>query len=420
VYARGRVQTVIFVPDAGAWRRAGSPGGLSLLERQIRQLRALGLPAPLLLVPQGAGDPALPDELATCPCVRVPDDVGEAPAALAAAADALPAVFLFLAADRLVDARVLRTLAIASGTVFACGDDGAPHPVGRTTIEDVRRHGVALPAAAARLSLGSLDPYVPELRGVATPYLMRVHTPEERRRAWGILLDHVQKRALDLPGEFFDTPFENWLVRRLAPTAVTPNQITVATLILAAGVGMLFLHGWLRLGVVLALVVGVLDGVDGKLARLKFQTSRLGELEHVGDFLYENFWYLAIAAHLRTATGSDGLWWTGVLLVALDLADNLLYQVARARTGRMLDELSSFDRRFRRVAGRRNVYVMMFVVGFFTGHGAGALLAAATWAACTVVVHAVRAFGAAADAGGPVGAQGSDGDPAGAGRAADR
>jgi hypothetical protein len=56
----------------------------------------------------------------------------------------------------------------------------------------------------------------------------------------------------------------------------------------------------------------------------------------------------------------------------------------------MLDELTPFDRRFRAVAGRRNVYVWFFVVGFWSGHAATAFLAATAWAGVTVLVHAAR------------------------------
>src|SRR6185436_13834344 len=181
-----------------------------------------------------------------------------------------------------------------------------------------------------------LDRYVPELRGDATPYAAPVHDAAERAAAWSLLLDGVQKRTLDLPGQYFDTPFENALVRRLAPTRVTPNQITVLTTVVAGITGVVFLHGWLRLGLVLALTVGVLDGVDGKLARLKLATSRLGALEHVTDFFYENFWYLALAAHFATVHGVR-LWHAGIVLVACDLLDNLVYVAVSARTGRMLD-----------------------------------------------------------------------------------
>jgi Phosphatidylglycerophosphate synthase len=41
-------------------------------------------------------------------------------------------------------------------------------------------------------------------------------------------------------------------------------------------------------GIGLALIVGVLDGLDGKLARLKLETSKAGKLEHLFDALFEN------------------------------------------------------------------------------------------------------------------------------------
>ena len=390
------MRSVIFVPSAAAWDARSGPGGLSLLERQWRQLRALGLDPPVLLLATAESPPLAPERVPAA-VVRVPG-AADVLAALSAARAALPAEFVFLTADRLVDLRVLRALAAGAGPRLACGADGRPEGVGRARTADLESGG-ARAAPADRLTLDALDPYVPELRGRAAPYLFAVRTAAERAWAWRVLLDHAQKRTLDLPGQYFDSPFENALVRALAPTPVTPNQITVATLVLALAVGLLFLGGWLRAGVLLALVVGILDGVDGKLARIKLATSRLGELEHVGDFLYENFWYLALGVHLRAATGAAAYWWTAVLLVACDLADSLLYALVRRRTGRMLDEIAPFDRAFRRVAGRRNVYVWILVAGFFTGHAAGALVAAALWAACTVAVHAVRALAAPAAAG---------------------
>jgi phosphatidylglycerophosphate synthase len=384
------VRTVIFVPEPAAWHRDGTPGGLSLLERQVRQLRALDLGAPLLVLPGNDAAPALPPGLETAGVVRVPAGTADTLAALAGAADALPPSFVFLAADRLVDSRVLAALARAGETVLVCGDGGEVEPVGRARAADVRRHGAALAARAGRLPLAGLDPYVAELRGAVRPYVLRPRSATEREAAWGVLLDRVQKRTLDLPGQYLDTPLENLLVRRLAPTRVTPNQVTLATLLVAVAVGFLFLHGWLRAGVVLALLVGVLDGVDGKLARLKLATSRLGELEHVGDFFYENFWYLALAAHLSAATGLATLWHAGLVLVGCDLADNLLYLAARRRTGRLLDELTPFDAAFRRVAGRRNVYVVLLLIGILAGRPSDAFLVATAWAALTACVHAVR------------------------------
>ena len=385
----GEAAVVLFVPHPGTWSRAGTPGGLSLLERQLKQLVKLGCESALLLVPGADPVPTLPAGCGRTSVVRVPASTRDLASALSAT-DRLPTAFITAAADQLVDPRVWAALRDRSNSTFASVDGVSPVPVGWVRASDVARSGTRVVEDAERLALGSLDPYSPELRGDAELYVIGATTPTERRKAWHVLLDHVQKRALDLPGQYFDTPFENFLVRRFAPTEVTPNQITLFTLVLAAGVACLFHGGWLRVGVLLALVVGVLDGVDGKLARLKIATSKLGELEHVGDFFYENSWYLSLASFLARSGERPGLWYAGWVLVACDLADSLLYLVLQRHTGRMLDELTSFDRRFRAVAGRRNVYVAIFVVGFFAGHAPTAFVCAVAWALATVVVHATR------------------------------
>ncbi len=363
-----------------------------------------------------AGDP-LPDLATTGACGRVivvPRETRDAFAALDAAAADLPPEFVFLAADRILDGRVLRALRDASGTMVVTINGGAPEPIGRATIAEVRA-GAA--RRARRLEVGALDPYVPELRGEVRPFVIAVRSAADRAAAWRLLLDGVQKRTLDLPGRYFDTPFENALVRLLAPTRVTPNQITAVTTVVAGVTGVLFLHGWLRVGLALALLVGILDGVDGKLARLKLATSRMGTLEHVTDFFYENFWYLALATYLSEAGGGIGLWHAGLVLSACDFLDNLVYLGVRLRTGRMLDELSPFDRRFRAVAGRRNVYVMIFAAGFLSAHATGAFVAASCWAAITVAVHAARLVATwrePVDEAPPLGFQVSEAEPASA------
>jgi phosphatidylglycerophosphate synthase len=217
-----------------------------------------------------------------------------------------------------------------------------------------------------------------------------VTTPEEARMATRALIRAAQKRALDLPALLFHPIFENRLVFWLCHTRITPNQITVGTGILGASIACLFLHGWLRLGITLASVVGILDGVDGKLARTKLQTSRLGELEHVLDFFMEHAWYLTITIFLVTSTNEAQWWWVGGGLMASDFLDNMLYYAGHVWFGQQLDELGSFDRNFRLIAGRRNIYVWMWLLGFWAGVPAQAFAAALVWAIVTIGVHGVR------------------------------
>jgi len=77
--------------------------------------------------------------------------------------------------------------------------------------------------------------------------------------------------------------------------SITPNRMSVITSLVAYVVSGLFLLGWLWPAVLLTFEVYVLDGEDGKLARAKARVSRLGQLEHSFDLLYEQSWYIAYA-----------------------------------------------------------------------------------------------------------------------------
>jgi phosphatidylglycerophosphate synthase len=172
---------------------------------------------------------------------------------------------------------------------------------------------------------------------------------------------------------------------------VTPNQVTVATGVFGFAVAALFGFGWLRLGVLLAIFVEVLDGVDGKLARIKHMTSRAGELEHVLDFFYENSWYVALGLFLSTS----GVRWAlpaALSMVAFDLVDNLVNMAFSRFRGRNLAEASTFLSRFRLVSGRRNIYTWIFLPGFMAGRPELSFAAAAAWAGVTAAVHTVSAL----------------------------
>src|SRR5207247_8162366 len=88
----------------------------------------------------------------------------------------------------------------------------------------------------------------------------------------------------DIPA-WFHAPIETFLVSRLCKTPITPNQLTLFCNVVAWTVTILLATGHLAWGLGLALIVGVLDGLDGKLARLKLETSKAGKLEHFFDVL---------------------------------------------------------------------------------------------------------------------------------------
>jgi len=389
------IPTVILFSDVPA---AQEPvGGISLATRHIKELYKRGvrtfylcgitaLPLALqqarlpndtvLHVVSPAGD-TLPHQL--CKILSIPGDV------------------LFVRGDCLVDPRLFTALLTST----------APHwlPLPQAT-------AATLPAAARLshaqlitwatagleqwlqgspiLKLETVDDYSSAHRGPVPFYVLAVTTPEEVEVATHTLIRAAQKRALDLPALLLDPVFEDRLVFWLCNTRITPNQVTVFTGILGAGIALLFLHGWLRLGILLAYAVEVLDGVDGKLARVKLQTSRLGELEHVLDFFMEHAWYLTITIFFVASTNEWQWYWVGGGVMVSDVLDNLLYYVGHVFLGQQLDELGTFERGFRLIAGRRNIYAWMFLFGFWAGLPTQVFVAALVWAIVTVGVHGAR------------------------------
>ena len=89
-------------------------------------------------------------------------------------------------------------------------------------------------------------------------------------------------------------------------TPVTANQVSVVVVAIALGITALLAVGNLVLGALLMPLVNVLDGVDGRLARVKGTASNLGQLEHAFDLLYEHAWYVTFAWGASLSSGRRG------------------------------------------------------------------------------------------------------------------
>jgi phosphatidylglycerophosphate synthase len=382
-----RLQAVVICPDATA-NPLRSVGGITLLERLLRQLSELEtVESILVLKPAELSLPA--------PSTRVRKHVSYHDASGANAWEMMRDArahlhdrFIVVAADLLVDERLLAWLSVQTADVMLSSSRGAqPETAAR-----LRRESLDAPSAeAARIKVvaaDSLPAYWESMHGEVPIHLRRIASERDAEDGWRILLDYIQRRTLELPARYFDPFFENLIVRRLAPTAITANQVTLITTVLGFAVAGLYLTGWLRLGVLLAIFVEVLDGVDGKLARITRTTSKAGEYEHILDFFYENSWWLALGRFL-SRHGSPSAWTAAILMVAFDLTDNIVYSIADVKWHRSVDNATPFLSRFRLIAGRRNIYTWIFLPGFFLGAPAFSFYLAVAWAGVTAAIHAV-------------------------------
>jgi phosphatidylglycerophosphate synthase len=233
--------------------------------------------------------------------------------------------------------------------------------------------------------------YVRSMRRNVRPVFFPAPLPEHRVLAERLLQDATQKHVLDFPA-IIHAPIENWLVLRLCRTSVTPNQVTLTGAMLGGCVTLLYVFGYLWAGALLALVFGVLDGLDGKLARLTEQTSRLGKREHVLDYFIEMSWWAALAHYFQVSGQVRHAYVFLLIFFGADSLERLARWSAALRLGRKLDDASRFDRLMRYVAGRRNIYTWLFAFCLLIGMPANGFVLLCCWGIASSAIHIFRAI----------------------------
>jgi 1L-myo-inositol 1-phosphate cytidylyltransferase / CDP-L-myo-inositol myo-inositolphosphotransferase len=347
-------------------------GGISILERQARQLRRAGVTRlvavnvpPLTEVPEGVETASLAqlsshvaaeDRVVTIGPGLLIDEraiaavlAADTPAMLVCDAAAVGAVSI----ERIDSRHVAAGVMTLSGSVVRA----QAARLGEWDLASTLIRAVAANPAAARVDFLALPTYAPARRRDAPQIWAQPQSPEEARSAGESLILAAQKGCLDWPARFLHPWPENLLVRLLAPTSVTPNMVTIVTGLIGVAAGVAFALGWLWTGLILALITGPLDGVDGKLARTRCEFSKWGDLEHLVDKVLEYAWYLCIAWHFSSVRGSALPWAIAALIILPAIAEAVQGEFFRRMTGIQLDDAGDVERRIRLFAGRRNTFL---------------------------------------------------------------
>lgn len=220
-----------------------------------------------------------------------------------------------------------------------------------------------------------------------------VDTKQDFDRAKRLIVEDSQKKrgASDFVAHYFNRPIENAILYYISDWLfITPNRLTIATNILAWFIAYLFFSGHLGLGALLTFVVGVVDGLDGKLARIRWCSTKLGLMEHPFDMLYEFSWLVALGLFLSQ---SEGLLPLGLVAGSISLIAfyRFCYDQFSRATGVSLDVYGRFERSFRRVAGRRNIYNVYILIGVLLGIPLYSLVGILLHSSLTATVYAYRA-----------------------------
>ena len=246
--------------------------------------------------------------------------------------------------------------------------------------------------------LRDIDPYIVDLRRSLPPWWLAVDSDLKIRRAEALLTDAAQKGTLDFPAEFIHPPLENLLTKWISASTVTPNQVTTLSVLLAfLTTGLLAAGqmgtGYLAAGLVIAFIVGVLDGVDGKLARVTVRCTRFGDrYEHILDVVWELTWYWALGWMLSAGGEAVGPFVLATVITLFYLFDKAATGMFKSRQGIELFDYAPVDRFFRRIGARRNTNVLLMLAGMAVGMLEEAFTCVAIWTVITAAFHWTRAI----------------------------
>ena len=248
----------------------------------------------------------------------------------------------------------------------------------------------------SQLDIGAISSYNHSIRRHRPSKWMRIKDDSDLGLAQEWIIDSAQKGSLDLPAKVLHAPIENHIVSRLCETSITPNQLTLVTNIAAWIVTWGILSGFIWLALIGAALVGIMDGVDGKLARVKIMTSKVGKLEHAFDMLFEYSWWLSLGWVLGHANPNSAAFMAGIGLIILSFTDMLVgivfwFMLGRTHN-RTIDNYTPFELSVRKISGRRNIYIwLLLLCGPFIGLEA-ALWVCVWWGIVTIFVRGGRAL----------------------------
>jgi phosphatidylglycerophosphate synthase len=251
------------------------------------------------------------------------------------------------------------SLVIAPAAILAEGDwlerlaSARIEPAGWGTIPNriVMLPAASVPDAADALDQGSAarglrevetrlaSRFGPPARILAAIDPMIVETPADVEAAERRLLKSVVKGTDGFMARHVERPISLQISRRLAGTAITPNQMSLISVAVGMCGGPFFLSSrplMQTIGALLFLAHSILDGCDGELARLKFQQSRWGGvLDFWGDNVVHTIIFGCMGVGWSLAAGAIWPLWlgAGAVLGTLGSAGFVYWRLIRSKDG---------------------------------------------------------------------------------------
>jgi len=234
--------------------------------------------------------------------------------------------------------------------------------------------------------------YISSMRKEIKAFWMDIDTKKDLSKVKKLLIENACKGRNDLLATYVNKPIENSIVSRLANTRITPNQVTILTNIVAYASTFLFLQGYLLFASILTFIVSFMDGVDGKLSRVKIASSNIGKMEHAFDFLFEHSWYIALAIYLSKTYGISAVLLSTFILMLDSFSHYCGQAFGNGIKERPLADHGRIEQLFRKFDGRKNSYIIFILIGVLLNMPFYSMIIITFWSFISAGFYCLRAM----------------------------
>jgi phosphatidylglycerophosphate synthase len=188
------------------------------------------------------------------------------------------------------------------------------------------------------------------------------------------------EEILDL---IFYRPIAFVLVKAIYSTNITPNQLTVASILVSIASAIFYAIGtplYVVIGAWLFLVHLVFDCMDGQLARMKKNGTAAGRIiDGVGDFVSTVVVFIGLAIGYQIVDYDPLIWWllvvltmlsNGIQSVLVDYYRNRFLDYVLQRKSTFTEELDSFKAEFNRIKDDKSKWLERLTIDLYLRYSA--------------------------------------------------
>ena len=216
-----------------------------------------------------------------------------------------------------------------------------------------------------------------------------VTSPESAAAATAMVFAATARRRFDAPGRYLYPPIEHVLLRWLGPTRMPPQALAVVVSVIALLGAAAFGYGWPWTGLALALLIGPLEAIPGRLVRARaLRWPSPGWPIHTVVISYG--WWLGLAAALVPVRGNGGPLAVAALILLAQLTTASEAQATPRFRGEDPGPADAIDSRVVLLAATRDSLTLLLVPFAFAGQWYLGLIALAVYSVASFAVTHAR------------------------------